>query len=105
MRILLEHLERDRFEIYDPCVPAAAETEKILKEAAGLDTVRILKFDPATLQIWDMTPELAAEYPGPYDETAPLWIKDLPNFDELAAEERRDAREWAVHVRSFSRAA
>lgn len=100
MRILLEVLERDRFEIYDPCIPAAAETEKILKEANGYDTVRILKFDPITLQVWDMTPELSAEYTGPYDETAPLWIKDQPNFDDLAAEERREAREWARHLRA-----
>jgi hypothetical protein len=105
MRILLEVLERDRFEIYDPCVPAAAETEKILKEAAGFDTVRILKFDPATLQIWDMTPELAREYTGSYDDAAPLWIKHLPDFEELAAEERRESREWAAHLRSLRHAA
>ena len=100
MRILLEVLERDRFEIYDPCVPAGAETEKILAEADRHDTVRILKFDPATLQISDMTLELAAEYVGPFDDTSPLWIKQLPDFDDLAAEERREAREWARHLRA-----
>ncbi|MBD9544332.1 hypothetical protein IB276_33335 [Ensifer sp. ENS04] len=100
MRILLEVLERDRFEIYDPCVPAAAETEKILKEAEGFDTVRILKFDPATLQISDMTPELVREYTGPFDDTAPLWIKQSAQFDDLAAEERREVREWIQHLRA-----
>lgn len=105
MRILLEILERDRFEIHDPCVPASAETEKILHEAASFDTVRILKFDPASLQVWDMTPELVREYSGPYDETAPLWIKELPDFEALAAEERREAREWAAHVKTLNLAA
>ncbi|KQS84316.1 hypothetical protein ASG58_21335 [Rhizobium sp. Leaf383] len=105
MRILFEVLERDRFEIYDPCVPAAAEPAKILKEADGFDTVRILLFDPATVQISDITAELASEYQGSYDDKAPLWIKLLPDFDDLASEERREAREWAAHVRSLRNAA
>lgn len=105
MRILFEVLERDRFEIYDPCIPAGAETVKIIADSEGFDTIRILKFDPATLQISDMTPELYDEYHGPYDDTAPLWVKQQPDFDHRAADESRDAREWQRHIRSFSHAA
>jgi hypothetical protein len=100
MRILFEVLERDRFEIVDPCIPVGAETRKILKDAEGFDTVRILKFDPATLSVDDMTPELAREYDGAYDDSAPFWIKQLPNFDRCAAEERRETREWLRHLRA-----
>jgi hypothetical protein len=105
MRILFEVLERDRFEIYDPCIPAGAETAKIIAETEGYDTVRILKFDPATMQVSDMTPELYAEYRGSYSDTAPLWVKQQPDFDDRAAEEVREGREWRRHIRSLSRAA
>lgn len=101
MRILFEVLERDRFEIYDPCIPAGAQTEKIFSEAKGFDVVRFLKFDPATLDIWDMTPELANEYAGPFDDTAPFWVKQLLDFEIYASEERRESREWAEHLRSL----
>jgi len=105
MRILFEVLERDRFEIVDPCIPAGAETEKILKDAEGFDTVRILKFDPATLSVDDMTPELAREYTGAYDDAAPLWIKQLPDYEQIAGEERQESRLWQEHLRSLRHAA
>jgi len=105
MRILFEVLERDRFEIYDPCIPAGAETAKIIVESEKQDTVRILKLCPSTLQVWDITPELYLEYRGAYDETSPLWVKLQTDFDERAAEEAKDSREWQDHIRSFSRAA
>lgn len=105
MRILFEVLERDRFEIVDPCVPAAAEPRKILAEAARYDTVRILMFDPATLHVEDLSPELAREYAGDFDGDAPIWVKQLPDFEVISAEERKDSREWAAHLRSFQHAA
>ncbi|MBC2806617.1 hypothetical protein C3Y94_026045 [Rhizobium ruizarguesonis] len=105
MRILFEVLERDRFEIYDPCIPAAAETAKIIGASEGHDTVRILKFCPATLQVWDMTQELYDEYRGSFDGTAPLWVKLQPDFEDRAAEEIREAKQWQRHMKSFSRAA
>lgn len=105
MRILFEVLERDRFEIVDPCIPAAAEPKKILAAAEGFDTVRILMFDPATLHVEDLGPELAREYTGDYDADAPLWIKQLPNFDLIVDEEKRDSQQWADHLRSFQHAA
>ncbi len=105
MRILFEVLERDRFEIIDPCIPAAAETKKILAEAAGFDTVRILMFDPITLLITDMSPELVREYEGPFDDEAPFWIRQLSSFHELSAEEQKESREWAAHLRSLRHAA
>jgi hypothetical protein len=98
MRILFEILERDRFEIYDPAIPAAAETQKIIYEAGLHDTVRILKFCPSTMQISDMTDELYAEYRGDFDETSPLWIKQQPDFEDRAAEQRRESWEWRLTV-------
>lgn len=88
MRILFEILERDRFEIYDPAIPAAAEAQKIVFEAGLHDTIRILKFCPSTLQIFDVTDEFYEEYQGGYDDEAPLWIKQQPDFENRAAEER-----------------
>lgn len=105
MRILFEVLERDRFEIYDPCVPAAAETAKIISSSEGMDTVRILKFCPATLQTWDITRELFDAYRGPFDATAPMWVKHQPEFEAQAAEDLLDAREWQRHIHSLSHAA
>lgn len=105
MRILFEVLERDRFEIFDPCIPAGAETAKIIAGTEGYDTVRILQFDPTTLHISDITPELYDEYRGPYDQSAPLWVKQQPDFDLRCDEEARETREWQKHVRSFSVAA
>jgi hypothetical protein len=105
MRILFEVLERDRFEIYDPCIPAAAETAKIIAESATYDTLRILKFCPATLAIIDMTAEMYEEYRGDHSEDAPLWVKLQSDFDIRAAEEAKDARDWQRHVKSLSRAA
>lgn len=105
MKILFEVLTRDGFEIVDPYIPAGAETLKILNDTKGYDVVRILKFDPTTLAISDISAELLFAYPGPFDDTAPLWARQQVGFDQLVAEERREAREWQQHVRSFSHAA
>lgn len=101
MRILLEVLERDRFEIYDPAIPYAAETAKIVHEAGLHDTVRILLFDPQTLNVSDVTARFYDDYQGSYDEDAPLWIQNRPGFEGLAAEERQERREMEAHYRSF----
>lgn len=105
MRILFEVLERDRFEIYDPCIPVGAEVAKVIDASEHQDTVRILTFCPATLQVNDITAEIYDAYRGSYDEAAPLWVKLQPDFDHRAQEEARETREYLRHVRSFSAAA
>ncbi|WP_454287297.1 hypothetical protein [Rhizobium arsenicireducens] len=105
MKILFEVLERNHYAIVDPVVPAGAEPAKIVHEAGCVDAIRILKFDPQTLQVWDITQEIYPFYQGSFDEASPAWIKEQPDFDDRAAEERRDTREWLNHTRSFSRVA
>lgn len=101
MRILLELLERDRFEIFDPNIPAAAETAKIVHEATVNNAVRILVFDPQTLHVDDVTARYYDAYQGSYLDDAPLWIQERPGFDALAAHERREGREMENHYRSL----
>lgn len=104
MKILFEVLERDRYEIYDPVIPAGAQARKIAREAGDL-TVRILQFDPATLEIEDVTARFYDDYDGSYLEDVPLWIRERAGFQALAAEEERERREMQAHIRSFGRCA
>lgn len=105
MKILFEVLERDRYEIVDPVLPAGAEARKIAHHAGIFDAIRILEFDPDRLQIIDATSLFYDDYQGSYLEDVPLWIRARPGFDTLAAEERRERRETVAHIRSISQAA
>ena len=103
MKILFEVLERDRYEIVDPVVPAGAEAKKIAHEATIHDACRILEFDPTSLTMHDVTPRFYDDYDGSYTEDVPLWIRERPGFEALADEERLEQREMQAHIRSFSR--
>lgn len=92
MKILFETLERDRYEVQDPCINVAAEAALVAHAATCYDTTRILAFDPDTLAISDVTDRYYDAYDGTYDEDAPLWIKERPDFESLAAEQRSEIR-------------
>ncbi|SPL64440.1 hypothetical protein [Ochrobactrum soli] len=100
-RILLEtHDGAGQIEMVDACVSIGATDKDIIKSADGYDTQRILRFDVRTMRGVDITDDVARSYEGPFDDDAPQWVKDLPNFHLIAADEADDERSYRSHVRA-----
>lgn len=103
IKILFETvLNNGTSEIVDPQCAIGATDKDIIKAANGYDVTRIILFNTNTLRGRDVSEEIARAFSDPFDNFAPLWIKNLPNFDEAHAEEALTLRELTAHRRSFS---
>lgn len=89
-------------EMVDAMVAVGASDKDIIKASDGYSTMQIVLFDMRTMRGVDISEQLSKSFDEPYDNFAPLWIKSLPNFDEIAAEDMGNLLQMSAHRRSFS---
>ncbi len=103
IRILFDTVAGDgSVEMVDPQIAIGATDKDIIKAADGYDVTRIIRFDTRSLRGVDISEQVSRSYEETFDHNSPIWIKSLPSFGAIAAEDMTQLRQSLAHQRSFS---